>query len=48
MSIFSLRDDNFVLHMRFDFNVYDKMLPVQKSFETEDAENKANSKMSKA
>lgn len=45
---FSLRDDNFILHIRFDIAVYDKMLPVQQSFETEDEELKANSKMSKA
>lgn len=45
---FSLRDDNFILHLRYDFAVYDKMLPVQKSFETEDEELKANSKMKKA
>lgn len=46
--LFSLRDDNFILHIRFDIAVYDKMLPVQQSFETEDDEIKANSKMSKA
>lgn len=46
--LFSLRDDNFVLHIRYDIAVYDKMLPVQQSFETEDEELKANSKMSKA
>lgn len=45
---FSLRDDNFILHLRYDFAVYDKMLPVQKSFETEDEELKSNSRMSKA
>lgn len=46
--LFSLRDDNFILHIRYDIAVYDKMLPVQQSFETEDEELKANSKMSKA
>lgn len=46
--LFSLRDDNFILHIRYDIAVYDKMLPVSRSFETEDEELKANSKMSKA
>lgn len=45
---FSLRDDNFICHMVYDIAVYDKMLPVQDSFETEDDEVKANAKMSKA
>lgn len=45
---FSLLNDDFVVHMIFDFPVYDDMLPVQDSFETTDDEHHANGQMSKA
>lgn len=45
---FSLLDDDFVVHMIFDLDVYDNMLPVQDSFETTDDENHADGTMSKA
>lgn len=45
---FSLLNDDFVVHMLFDFPVYDDMLPVQDSFETTDDEHHANGQMSKA
>lgn len=45
---FSLRDDNFIVHEIFDLQVYDKMLPVQDSFETTDDAHHANGAMSKA
>lgn len=45
---FSLRDDNFIVHEIYDLQVYDKMLPVQDSFETTDDAHHANGAMSKA
>lgn len=45
---FSLIDDDFVVHMIFDFPVQDNMLPTQDSFETTDDAHHANGEMSKA
>lgn len=45
---FSLLNDDFIVHMIFDFPVYDNMLPTQDSFETTDDEHHTNGTMSKA
>lgn len=45
---FSLRDDNFIVHMIYDFPVYDSMIPVQLSFETYDDENAPDGSIGKA